>query len=189
MEHRLIETAVNNIFGDRSKSEFAEAMKNVKDFDITKVETYYNNLVGDICKVVSIREGIDISCDDVEFSIGSEGMRVTTLEDGNLYPCVDFVVVMKRKGLPRLYRMNITPFTAWLDEMGSIGKNYCKQEKITTRMLTKAIKDFHTQIFGEKFEEKFKGYHQFVKSKKVKEIEDKAKFELNEVESMYDTLI
>ena len=56
-------------------------------------------------------------------------------------------------------------------------------------MLTKAIKDFHTQIFGEKFEEKFKGYHQFVKSKKVKEIEDKAKFELNEVESMYDTLI
>ena len=55
--------------------------------------------------------------------------------------------------------------------------------------MTKAIKDFHTQIFGEKFEEKFREYHQFVKDKKVKEIEYKAKLELNEVESVYDTLI
>ena len=32
MEHRLIETAVSNIWGNRQQSEFAEAMENVKDF-------------------------------------------------------------------------------------------------------------------------------------------------------------
>lgn len=191
MEHRLIETAVNNIFEDRQQSEFGEAMKNVKEFDITKLsaETYFSELLIPICEVIELREGFLIHFSDLELRNGSEGKGVEIFEDGNLYPKIEFVVLMKRKGLPRLYRMNITPFTAWLDEMGPIGKNYCKQEKLTTKILTKAIKDFHTQSFGEKFLEKFKEYHQFVKDQKVKEIEDKKKKELNEVEFMYDTLI
>ncbi len=190
MEHRLIETAVRNIFGDR-KSEFGEAMENVKDFDITKLSAKYYFSVLDVFirQVAEIREDIDIRLIDVEFKEGSEQKSVIPLEDGNLYPKIEFVVLMKRKGLPRFYRMNITPFTAWLDEMGPCGKNYCKDEKLTTRILTKAIKDFHTQIFGEKFEQKFKEYHQFVKNAKIKEIEEKKKKELNEIESMFDTLI
>ena len=96
---------------------------------------------------------------------------------------------MKRKGLPKFYRMNITPFTAWLDEMGPCGKNYCKEENLTTRILTRATRDFHTKLFGEKFEQKFKEYYQFVKAKKMTEIEDKKEKELNEVEVMFATLI
>lgn len=192
MEHRLIETAVSNIWGNRQQSEFAEAMENVKDFDITKLsaQDYFISLNESIRQVIEMREGIEIGFSDLQLrKEGSNERRIKTLEDGKIYPYTSFVINKKRRGFPCFYRMNITPFTAWLNEMGPIGKNYCKEEKLTTRMLTKAIKDFHTQLFGEKFSEKFKEYHQLVKDKKVKEIEDKAKLELNEVESIYDTLI
>ena len=168
-------------------SEFTMSMENYKDFDITSIDvkTYYDRLIGCICKVIGICEGDEIKTSDMElYSISDVNSQI--LVDGKEYPIVRFIV--RKKSLNHgVYRVNITPFTMTID--GIIPSNKCHEKELTVKVLTKAVKDVHSEMFGDKFETAFKTYHQFVKNIKIKAVEAAKDKELNELEEMYEALL
>lgn len=168
-------------------SEFGLSMENKKDFDITliDVKTYYDRLIGDICRAIETCEGKEIKSSEMElFSVSNISSQI--LADGKEYPLVSFIVRKKAIAFG-IYRINITPFTMTIDGILSCDKGYKRQLMI--KVLAKAVKNFHAEIFGDEFKKAFNDYHQFVKDIRIKAIENEKNQELIEIESMYRSLM
>ena len=113
---------------------------------------------------------------EIDFDNAERVNFSTYLEDGFYYSKVMLRLKANKKGkfLPVGYLLEITPFTVELYP-SYFGKDILKHEDKLYKMnhnsnksLTKYLRRFLTEIYGDDYDEKFKKYYQVVKNNKIK---------------------
>lgn len=137
-------------------------------------------------KMISCSFPVQYSDIEIDFRNPERINFSTYLDDGKYYSKVILKFKVYRqngKYMPIGYSVEFTPFTV---ELYPIVRKYsekcCKSEEVANLQLTKYLKKFLTEIYGEEYVIKFNRYYERVKNNKIKKFS-------NEIDEKYEDLI
>lgn len=152
-------------------------LEDIKDFDFTQLEdTEIFNAIKS-----SLELGVNWdSFGPVSTRLLSTTVHMDMLEDGKVYPAIRFFVSVNHDGITGGGMVYVDPFRCFRVD------DHCAYERIAKKNVSKALRDFYIEKFGEIYKEKCNEYFETVKQLKIKRAQAEAGEKIKQAEEEFE---